>query len=52
MTRAARSALTIDVLVVSDRWKDAEKVESIVRRAVTRAGRHAVNKGERSLLSF
>ena len=37
MTRAARSALKIDVLVVSDRWKDAEKARSIVRRAVTRA---------------
>ena len=37
MTRAARSALKVDVLVVSDRWKDAEKARSIVRRAVTRA---------------
>jgi probable rRNA maturation factor len=37
MMRAARSALKIDVLVVSDRWKDAENAKSIVRRAVTRA---------------
>jgi probable rRNA maturation factor len=38
MTRAARRALTIDVLVASPRWKDdAGKVESMVRRAVTRA---------------
>ena len=38
MTRAARRALTIDVLVASPRWKDdAGKVKSIVRRAVTRA---------------
>jgi probable rRNA maturation factor len=38
MTRAARRALTIDVLVASPRWKDdAAKVKSIVRRAVTRA---------------
>jgi probable rRNA maturation factor len=37
MTRAARSALTIDVLVDSSRWQDAEQVKSIVRRAVTRA---------------
>jgi probable rRNA maturation factor len=37
MTLAARSALKIDVLVDSDRWKDAGKLKSIVRRAVTRA---------------
>jgi probable rRNA maturation factor len=37
MTRTARSALTIDVLVDSGRWDDAEEVKSIVRRAVTQA---------------
>jgi probable rRNA maturation factor len=38
MTRAARGALTIDVLVASPRWKDdAGKVKSIVKRAVARA---------------
>jgi probable rRNA maturation factor len=37
MTRAARLALKIDVLVDSDRWKDAEGVKSMVRRAVTHA---------------
>jgi probable rRNA maturation factor len=33
----ARSALKIDVMVDSKRWKDPQKVKSIVRRAVTRA---------------
>jgi probable rRNA maturation factor len=33
----ARAALKIDVLVDSKRWKDPQKVKSIVRRAVTRA---------------
>ncbi len=37
MTRAARSALTVDVLVVSDRWPDAAELQSTVRRAVTEA---------------
>lgn len=37
MTRVARPALTIDVLVVSDRWNDAQRWQSVVRRAVTRA---------------
>jgi probable rRNA maturation factor len=37
MTRSARTALTIDVLVESSRWDDAEQVKSILRRAVTRA---------------
>jgi probable rRNA maturation factor len=45
MTRAARTALTIDVLVVSDRWKDAEKLESIVRGAVTRAATKLSTRG-------
>jgi probable rRNA maturation factor len=33
----ARSALKIDVLVDSNRWKDPQRVKSLVRRAVTRA---------------
>jgi len=37
MTRAARPALSIDVLVVSGLWKDAESLQTIMRRAVTRA---------------
>ncbi len=37
MTRAARPVFTIDVLVVSDRWSDAQRWRSVVRRAVTRA---------------
>jgi probable rRNA maturation factor len=37
MTRGARPALKIDVLVVSERWKNAARAPSIVRRAVTRA---------------
>jgi probable rRNA maturation factor len=38
MTRAARPALKIDVLVVSDRWASAGKLKSAVRRAVAQAG--------------
>jgi probable rRNA maturation factor len=38
MTRAARPALTIDVLVVSDRWASAGRLKSAVRRAVAQAG--------------
>jgi len=37
MSRAARSALTIDVLVTSDLWKGAGRAEAVVRRAVARA---------------
>src|SRR5665213_3389365 len=37
MTRGARPALRIDVLVVSELWKKAGRQPSIVRRAVTRA---------------
>jgi probable rRNA maturation factor len=37
MTRAAQSALKIDVMVDCKRWKDTEGVKSMVRRAVTRA---------------
>jgi len=33
----ARAAVKIDVLVQSERWKDAKKVKSIVRRAVAKA---------------
>src|SRR5271170_1522633 len=43
MTRAARPALKIDVLVVSDRWKGAEQAKAIVRRAVTRAAAAALS---------
>jgi probable rRNA maturation factor len=45
MTRAAHTALAIDVLVASDRWKDAEKLESIVRSAVTRAATTLSTRG-------
>ena len=37
MTRAARPALTIDVIVSSELWKDAGKLKATARRAVTRA---------------
>ena len=37
MTRAARSTLAVDILVVSARWKKADRAKSIVRRAVTQA---------------
>jgi probable rRNA maturation factor len=37
MTRAARSALAIDVVVGSELWKAAGKPENAVRRAVTQA---------------
>jgi len=37
MTRAARPALKIDVMVDCKRWKDTEGVKSIVRRAVAQA---------------
>jgi probable rRNA maturation factor len=37
MTRGARPALKIDVLVVSELWKNAGQAPSIVRRAITRA---------------
>ncbi len=37
MTRAARPALTVDVMVGSELWKDAGKLQTAVRRAVTRA---------------
>jgi len=45
MTRAARPALAIDVLVDSGRWKDAEKFELIVRRAVIGAAAMTSTKG-------
>lgn len=34
MKRPARPGLTIDVVVVGDRWKEAKRAKSIVRRAV------------------
>jgi probable rRNA maturation factor len=37
MTRAARTALTVDVLVASDQWRAVGKSSSIVRRAVAQA---------------
>jgi probable rRNA maturation factor len=37
MTRAARPAVKIDVVVASGRWKHAEKATSLMRRAVRRA---------------
>jgi probable rRNA maturation factor len=37
MTRATPPAIAIDVIIASDRWKEPEKTEAIVRRAVTRA---------------
>jgi probable rRNA maturation factor len=44
MIRAARPALTVDVLVASARWKDdAATVKSIVRRAVNRAAAVALS---------
>ena len=45
MTRAAHRVLTIDVLVASDRWKDAQKPQSIVRRAVRRAASALSTRG-------
>lgn len=45
MTRSARSALAIDVMVVSRRWKVEEKSKSIVRRAVTQAAASTSTKG-------
>ena len=37
MTRAARPALAIDVVVGSELWEDAEKAQATIRRALTRA---------------
>ena len=37
MTRTARPALTVDVMVGSELWKDAGILQAAVRRAVTRA---------------
>jgi probable rRNA maturation factor len=37
MTGTPQGALTIDVLIVSDRWKQSAKAKSVVRRAVSRA---------------
>jgi probable rRNA maturation factor len=44
MTRAARPALSIDIVVVSSRWKEAAKAKSIVRRAVTQAAARTSTK--------
>lgn len=45
MTRAARPALAIDVLVASDRWRDAVRSKSIVRRAVAEAAATLSTRG-------
>jgi probable rRNA maturation factor len=37
MKRAAAAALTIDVIVDSEQWKDAGAAKAVVRRAVTQA---------------
>jgi probable rRNA maturation factor len=37
MTRAQASALKIDIMVDSKRWKEPQKARSVVRRAVARA---------------
>ena len=37
MRRAVRPALTVDVMVGSELWKGAGKLQAAVRRAVTRA---------------
>lgn len=51
MTRAAPFALAIDVLVVSGRWKPAEKSKSIVRRAVARAAaRTSIKRAELAIV--
>lgn len=44
MTRAARPALAIDVLIVSGRWKAAERPKSIVQRAVAQAAARTSTK--------
>jgi len=48
----ARAAVKIDVLVQSERWRNAKKVKSIVRRAVAKAAAVGRQQEERSLLSF
>jgi probable rRNA maturation factor len=45
MTRTARSALAIDVLVVSGVWKNGGRSPSVVRRAVTRAAAALSTRG-------
>jgi probable rRNA maturation factor len=45
MTRPARPALAVDILVVSGRWKAAAKARSIVRRAVTQAAARTSTNG-------
>jgi probable rRNA maturation factor len=37
MTRAARPSLAIDFVVASAHWKNTKKMQSVLRRAVTRA---------------
>lgn len=45
MTRAVRPALTIDVIVGSELWKDAGKLKSMVLHAVTRAAAMLSTRG-------
>jgi len=45
MRRAKRNAYKIDVLVESDRWKEAGKVKSFVRRAVRQAAAALSTRG-------
>ncbi len=45
MTRVARGALTVDVMVGSELWKDAGKLQTAVRRAVTRAAAMLSTRG-------
>jgi probable rRNA maturation factor len=45
MTRAARPALTVDVIVESEQWKDAGKLRTAVRRAVARAAAMLSTRG-------
>jgi probable rRNA maturation factor len=50
MKRATRHALKIDLRVDSDRWKEAAKVNAIVRRAVTQAAARSTKGGELAIV--
>jgi probable rRNA maturation factor len=43
MTRPAQSAIEIDVIVASARWKEPKRAEAAVRRAVSRAAAAALS---------
>jgi probable rRNA maturation factor len=49
MTRSKRTAIEIDVLVVSDRWNDPATAEAMVRRAVTHAAAATPSTGATEL---